>query len=420
MPYETTAPPQDVPTAGSARCQQQEQTHGAPHQRGSIRSILASTLIKTATREITRTQELANTTFQRLTGRITPPSAQSEGGNTEKLAQETPYLAPYSTNTPSEGNTPQDASHAIDPAQLQQRLMLTKVAMRVKRADHLCHGGPMNSAWRENRSAVVKHALATLSPGSQTVPAADAASKLHAVAPLTASFSPQTQDMAPYSPIVGDQAGNNVMQSPSTNPINMYGPLNQQGRIGGGAFGDKMTEGGNLKLAGTSLMRKLATMGGTPAAPAAAASSSPASPSSSTGGTVSGHGWGRGGHHSPEKYRPSQPAPAPTGSMTMKPQAPGPSSAFSPGGPLGGFGKIGREMAVKLAMMPMAGAQQPQQAAPQQQQQAPAQTTGRSIAQIHRQLANSPKVRQTAAVPGQQSWPGQPAMKAPQQGSSGA
>ena len=36
--------------------------------------------------------------------------------------------------------------------------------------------------------------------------------------------------------------------SPAQNPINMYGPLSQAGTIGGGMFGQKMTETGSLKL----------------------------------------------------------------------------------------------------------------------------------------------------------------------------
>lgn len=147
-----------------------------------------------------------------------------------------------------------DAGESPNTVQVAQPLYLVKVALTCMRKEHLVTG-PSRSGWYCNRVARVKTALLRAPRGAMMGPAADSVSMLGGAAAPNPGIGMATSPHNQQNPYVGAPGG---ALSPSQNPIGAYGPLNQAGQIGGGSFGDKLSEGGSLKLASGALWAKLA------------------------------------------------------------------------------------------------------------------------------------------------------------------
>ena len=99
-------------------------------------------------------------------------------------------------------------------------------------------GGPLVHATAPVRTSVESTKLAAAAGSVGMPPLADSVGMLRnggMANPLNVIQRGMTMPIKPPS-------------SPSSNPINTYGPMNPSGTVGGGMFGQKMTETGSLKL----------------------------------------------------------------------------------------------------------------------------------------------------------------------------
>jgi hypothetical protein len=180
--------------------------------------------------------------------------AFSSQGKTAAI-QSTPFLTPNGHNNTPNSLTPAEAQlqGAQGPLGAGSPLELTKVALACLRRDQFLTGAS-RKAWLDWRPVYIKQSMLAGPSGSQVGPAADAVSMLHGQSTPNPLAGMQANPLAQQNPIVGAPGG---MTSPSQNPINAYGPLNQAGTVGGGMFGQKNTEGGSLKLASPRLWEKI-------------------------------------------------------------------------------------------------------------------------------------------------------------------
>lgn len=134
---------------------------------------------------------------------------------------------------------------------LQKQVALAKLAMTMGRQNQYCVG-PLRGLWRARREHLAKQAMQMAPSMAAAGPAADSVSLLSGQRQVG-----QLPMQGSMTTTVGGPGGAN---SPANNPIGSYGPLNQAGRMGGGALGDRVGESANLKTANirdTQLWRRM-------------------------------------------------------------------------------------------------------------------------------------------------------------------
>ena len=157
---------------------------------------------------------------------------QASGGNpVSSVLDETPCGAAYTGFNPESCKTADTEFHQTAEA---CRPSLVKLAVD---AVIRSFGGPLVATPSPARTSATSK-LAAAGMSGQPGPLADSVGMLHNGGlpnPMNVISRGLTNPVKPPA-------------SPAQNPINTYGPLSQAGTIGGGMFGQKMTETGSLKL----------------------------------------------------------------------------------------------------------------------------------------------------------------------------
>lgn len=215
-------------------------------KQGDVLGSLGRRAALAATAPIDRFTQAADLVLSRLCGREKASGSVLDG-------LETPCGASHS-EFPGPGLVPAQATVQASPA---QPLYLTKVALACMRRDQLLVGPP-RSAWLVKRGMWLKAALGNLpsaAPQAVSPVAADSVAMLHGrTAPNPQAAMAVNPSVNPQPNVTAPGGASNCV----TNPINTYGPLTG-GAIGGGMFGQKITETGSLKT--SALWPKLAGAG---------------------------------------------------------------------------------------------------------------------------------------------------------------